>query len=376
MDVSLPWNMVFTAEALFSRDIFGVKHMNLNEPSPTGNMSGPDSRPVWNFDDKTDRVDKIPVITKDVSSAMLLTNAGTKGYSAQFTAQLTKNFSKGLSGSIAYTYSDVKDLSSNLSSSVYSSWSSNSSCGSLNDDLLGWSANAVPHRVVANLAYRIEYARNFATTVSLFYQGSHNGRISYIYGGDVNGDGLAMDLMYIPRDESEITFTDLIFTDKATGNQTFIATAEDQSRAFFDYVDSVPYLRSRKGQYVERFGGLTQWLNMFDVKIVQDIFTGFGTDDRYTLQLSLDILNVGNLLNSNWGCYYASRSYTYKNQTLLNVASVGSTSSAPAFTLNVGDASKVAQNGGVEAFRSVTSWNRSPEVANCWSMLFGVRLMF
>ncbi|MBO5419936.1 MAG: TonB-dependent receptor [Bacteroidales bacterium] len=376
VDVSLPWNMVFTAEALFSRDIFGVKHMNLNEPAPIGNMYGADSRPVWDFNDAVNRIDKIPVVTKDVSSAMLLTNAATKGYSAQFTAQLTKNFSKGLSGSIAYTYSNVKDLSSNLSSSVYSSWSSNSSCGSLNDELLGWSANAVPHRVIANLSYRFEYARNFATTFSLFYQGSHNGRISYIYGGDVNGDGLALDLMYIPRDESEITFTDLTYTDKETGNQTFIASAEDQSRAFFDYIDSNPYLKSRKGQYVERFGGLTQWLNMFDVKIVQDIFTGFGTDDRYTLQLSLDILNVGNLLNSNWGCYYASRSYTYNNQTLLNVASGGSTSAAPAFTLNVGDASKVSQNGGVEAFRSVTSWNRSPEVANCWSMLFGIRLMF
>ncbi|MCK7538630.1 MAG: hypothetical protein MZV63_50550 [Marinilabiliales bacterium] len=43
------------------------------------------------------------------------------------------------------------------------------------------------------------------------------------------------------------------------------------------------------------------WMHRFDAKILQDVFTNFGTDRKYTLQLSLDLLNVGNMINDSWG---------------------------------------------------------------------------
>lgn len=375
VDVRLPWNMVFTAEALFSRDIVGVRQLNLNEAASTGTMYGADNRPVWDHSKLTIMNKYYPVVTTDVAAAMLLTNTKKKGYSAQFTAQLTKNFSYGFTGSLAYTYSDVREVTSNPGSAAYSAWSSGTGVGSLNTDELGHSGFSIPHRIVANLSWRIDYAKHFATTLSVFYQGAHKGRMSYIYGGDVNGDGIAADLMYIPADASEINFADLVVTGE-DGTETLLASAQDQSKAFFEFVDSNPYLCSRKGQYVERFGGLQKWVNMFDVKILQDLYMNFGADNRYSLQLSLDILNVGNMINSNWGCYWASSALTDYNRTLLNVASKGSETAAPTYTLNVGDASKVAKDAGVEAFRNVTSWSRALDAANCWSMLFGIRLTF
>ena len=376
VDVKLPWNMVFTAEALFTRDVYGVKQVNLNQPEPTGKMFGADNRSVWDASKVSTTVGKgVPAVTKDLAAAMLFTNTDKKGYSAQVTAQLTKNFSYGFSGSVAYTYSHVRDLTANPGSAAYSAWTSSTAVNSLNDEVLSYSNFSTPHRVIASLSYRLEYAKNFATTFSLFYQGAHRGRISYVYNGDVNGDGQASDLMYIPKDPSEIEFVDLIYKDKS-GTETFLATADDQKAAFFEYVDNNEYLKSHKGKYVERFGGLQNWVNIIDFKILQDLWTNFGTDNRYSLQLSLDILNVGNLLNNSWGCYYSSPSLNYENQSLLSVASKGTETAAPKYTLNVGAADKVAKDKGVEAFKKNAEWTRTLNAGNCWSMLFGVRLTF
>ncbi len=47
VDVELPWNMVFTGEALYSKDINAIKQVNINEAAPLGTMMGPDNRPYW-----------------------------------------------------------------------------------------------------------------------------------------------------------------------------------------------------------------------------------------------------------------------------------------------------------------------------------------
>ena len=369
VDVKLPWNMVFTGEVLYTKDVVGVWQQNVNLAAPTGLMAGADNRYVWEGARSVD---------SDLSSAMLLTN-NNRGHAFQATAQLTKNFSHGFSGMIAYTYSNVKDITANPGSTAYSVWQSNRSVNSLNVPELGYSNFSIPHRVVANLSYRVEYARNFATTISLFYQGSHNGRISYVYDGDVNGDGQNADLMYVPASRDEINFVDLWHVVEENGvetSRTQLATAEEQADAFFEYIENNKYLKSRKGKYVERFGGLQKWVNEIDIKILQDIYTNFGTDNRYSLQLSLDILNVANLLNSNWGCYYTSGMLDYQDMALLSVASPGTTTTAPTFTLNTGGTAGVAEGQGVAAFNNYSSWERALNAANCWSMLLGIRLTF
>lgn len=371
VDVRLPWNMVFTGELLYTKDVVGVWQQNVNLAAPAGLMAGADNRYVWL--NGNNRVDS------SLSSAMLLTN-NNMGHAFQATAQLTKNFSKGFSGMIAYTYSNSKDVTANPGSTAFSVWQSNRSVNSLNVPELGYSNYSVPHRVVANLSYRVEYARNFATTISLFYQGAHNGRVSYVYNGDVNGDGQSADLMYVPRDRSEINFVDMWYvTSDKNGHEISrvqLASAEEQADAFFEYIDNNKYLKSRKGKYVERYGGLQKWVSEVDVKILQDVYTNFGSNNRYSLQLSLDILNVANLLNRNWGCYYTAGMLNYQDMPLLNVVTPGTTSTAPTFTLNSGDASKVPAGKGVDVFKSYSSWERALNAANCWSMLLGIRLTF
>ncbi len=373
-DVKLPWDMVFTGEALYTKDIYSVFQVNANQKDPSTTLAGADNRPLWAAGNK---------INNDVSSAMLFTNT-RKGYAAQFTAQLTKNFSNGLSGMVAYTYSDVKDVTANPGSTAYSVWTANTAVGSLNDEVLSYSNFSIPHRVVASLSYKISYARNFASTFSIFYQGAHNGRISYTYADDLNGDGAKADLLYVPKDASEIKFADIYvsggkvkYGDFPGGEgDVLLANAADQSTAFFEYVDGNKYLSSHKGQYVERFGDLQKWVNRIDFKFAQDIYSNFGTKNRFGLQLTLDILNVANLINPAWGNYYTASALSYQNLNLLKVVNNGGGTTAPTFALNTNATAKTAANGGVDAFKSYTKWDRALAAGNCWSMIFGVRLTF
>jgi hypothetical protein len=127
------------------------------------------------------------------------------------------------------------------------------------------------------------------------YSGSIDGRFSYVYGGDFNRDGFnGNDLIYIPKDPSEITFSNFTYPNGVT------YTAAQQSELFFKYIEQDKYLRKHKGQYAERNGAQFPWRNQLDIKILQDLFVNVGKA-KNTIQLSLDILNFGNLIDPNWG---------------------------------------------------------------------------
>jgi len=142
---------------------------------------------------------------------------------------------------------------------------------------------------------------------------------------------------------------------------------EAQSQAFFEYVDNNAYLKARKGDYAERFGHVRPWIHRFDIKVLQDVFVNFGKDNRLTLQVSLDILNVGNLLNDSWGCYYYNALSSYDNVMPLSVASAGTTSQAPTFRLNADD---------IADFKAKSQLSKSLSTSSTWSMLLGFRLLF
>ncbi|MDP3453696.1 MAG: carboxypeptidase regulatory-like domain-containing protein [Bacteroidales bacterium] len=346
-DIELPGNMILTVEALFTKDINAIVQKNMNLPDANNVLSGPDKRPRWSSGNR---------INSGVSAAMVLTNS-SKGYQTLLTAQLTKNYSNGWSGMLAYTYNVSKNVSANPGSSALSAWTSNLDVYDLNNPQLSHSSFAVPHRVVGSLSYRVEYFRKLATTFSLYYNGAAQGRSTYAFNEDINGDGNRSDIMYIPANKYELTFVDV------PGKMT----AAEQAERFMKFIDDDKYLSSRKGQYAERFGAVNPWKNRWDAKIIQDLFTNFGSDRRYTLQLTMDIVNAGNLLSKDWGLYTRSglannwgviMPLTYKG---LNAGG------APTYTLNASDLAN---------FDAKAQQINQLTTGSTWGMLFGVRLLF
>ncbi|NHB68921.1 TonB-dependent receptor [Bacteroidales bacterium M08MB] len=347
-DYKLPYDMVFTGEALFGKDINAIKQVNINERPATGNMIGSDQRPYWETSDDRKYEDS-------VGNAMVLTNTN-EGYQYSLTAQLTKNFSHGISGMFAYTYTMAKDITSNPGSAAYSAFSSNTSVSSLNDPGLSYSNFSTPHQLVGYASYRVEYFRTLATTFTLSYRGFQQGRWSYTYSNDLNNDGISSDLMYIPATKNEITFVDF--------NEM---TAEQQADAFWSYINSNEYLSSRKGMYAERFGHIRPWIHRFDIKVLQDVFTNFGTDRRYTLQVSLDILNIGNIINDSWGTYVYNPLASYDNVRPLTRVALPTSTTAPTFRLNANS---------IEDFQDKTTLSKSINTGSTWGALLGLRLVF
>lgn len=291
-DVKLPWyNMIFTFEALYTKDINAIIQRNANQTISDTTFQGVDNRPIFFTNTRK--------VNSSISSAMVLDNADG-GSATMLTFQLSRPFNKGFFGSIAYTYSIAKNFTSNPGSTAFSVWSSNPTVNHQNDPGLSFSQFAVPHRVVGAISYNKEYIKHLATTVSLFYEGANQGRISYIYSNDMNNDGNAADLMYIPANDDQINFVDITKKDNE-GNTVIVATADAQRAAFWSFVEQDNYLKENKGSYAERYAALLPWRNRFDLRIMQDIFTDFGKDNRHTLQITLDVLNIGNLINKDWG---------------------------------------------------------------------------
>jgi hypothetical protein len=142
-----------------------------------------------------------------------------------------------------------------------------------------------------------QYAKHLKFDLGLVFQGVNEGRFSYTYSRDFIGDGTNRSLIYVPKDLKEIQFVPMTIT---TGNRTMTYSSEQQSAAFFSYIDQDNYLRKRKGKYAERNGALLPWRQQVDLRLSHD-FIGSRKEKEYTIQLSCDVLNIGNLLNRNWG---------------------------------------------------------------------------
>jgi hypothetical protein len=285
----------------------------------------------------------------------------SKGHSLNTTIGLTMAARKGFYGSLFYSRTTAKTTSDNNGSNASSAWGATPNINNPNDLHLYSSESALPSRLIGTLSYRIEYAGHLASTFSLFYNGSSQGRFSYTYNGDLNGDAIGADLLYVPKSASELTF---VASTVGSGASAVTFTPEQQAAAFDAYINSNDYLKTKKGSYTDRNADLMPWLNRFDFKFLQDIFTDIGKS-RNTLQLSLDVINVGNFLNSKWGV----RQEIISGSNLpLRRASI-TADGVPSFTMNA-----VQINGKYELpttqFRDITT------TSTTWSMLIGVRYLF
>jgi hypothetical protein len=247
------------------------------------------------------------------------------GYYYSVTAKLEKTFDKGFFAMIALTHSEAKNLVDGSGDQPFSAWSGNANVNGSNTKDMSYASYVTPTKVISSVSYRYEYLKSMATSISVFYEGGAQGRFSYTYSSNIVRDGGANNLLYVPKDPSEIIFVD------QTVNGT-LWTAASQSSAFFAYIDQDKYLKTRKGQYAERNGAVTPWRNTFDVKLTQDFFIKVG-GKRNTLQVSLDILNVGNLINKNWGLAdYYNQSSILVNTNNSSVVAGGTVK--PTFRLN------------------------------------------
>jgi len=314
----LPYGVKATLEGIYSKTLNNIVYSDINikesiAPIDSKLTGGADTRPSY----AGQRVN-----STDFTNVILMDNS-SKGYTYSLTAQLQKSFSNGLSAMVAYTNGKAKSVNDGSSSTALSNWEFVQVVTNPNNPDLTISNYNIQHRIIGSLGYNISYGRNklFSTGVSLFYAGVSGQPFTYLYNGDLNGDGaFSNDLLYVPKSASEINLVDL----KNRAGEV-IATPAQQWEALNQYIDGDKYLNSKRGQYVERNGSSLPWQHQFDLRITQDLGAMIkGSKNR--LQLTFDVFNVGNLLNKKWG-----RNNFVNNQalTLISYNSGGYTFSAP-----------------------------------------------
>lgn len=303
VDQILPFGVIGTIEYMYNRDIDGIYYINANLPAAQGAFVGPDTRMRWVGPScSTPTVgpcqNRINNAAGNVVARNIVMKNQSVGRSWNLSGSLERPFSNGLFVKTAYNRGVAKNTI-DPGSIASGSWNGNPQSNDPNNPGLSYSANSPGHRFFFATSYRREYFSFGATTLSLFFNAFTGGNTSYTYAGDLNGDGATNDLIYIPRDISEMNFAQFTCSAAACGTARVI-TAAEQATAWEAFIQQDEYLSAHRGEYAQRNALFFPMVKRADFSIQQELFTDFARR-RNTLQARLDIVNVGNLLNKNWG---------------------------------------------------------------------------
>lgn len=306
-------DFVFTLEAIYTKQVNNAYFRNANLGDQNGTLNGnnataADKRPYYN------------TRLNDSIAQMIVLDNTNKGHSLSLTAQIQKTFSNNWEAGLAYTYTAAKEVAIGSSDQSASGFNTNNIIFNPNKPDIGQSNFAIPHRIVFNVSKRFNYwSGKMSTTIGAFYSAQPQERYTYRYGSDINGDGQSNDVLYVPKDASEIQFVEGF---KVGSN---VYTAKQQSDAFFAYVENDKYLRKNKGKYMEKYAGLLPWVHGLDVRVLQD-FNFQAGGRKHTIQFSVDLINALNLLNSEWGYRYQYTFGTFQDMGILGTPTSGSNS--------------------------------------------------
>jgi len=301
VDYKLESNYVISTDLSYSKDINGAHVQNWGLRNPTGNLSGADNRAYYLNSDKG-------------NNGYVFTNSN-RGRTYNFTTKIEKTFDNGLYTNIAYSYLNSKDVNSIEAEITGDAFAFNPVVGNANNDILAFSKYGDTHRVIGVASKKFNFfGEKSPTTFTTFFEYAKGGRFNYTYGGDINNDGSSVnDLLYVPT---------------ASELNTMQFTGTGQAAAFESFIQQDEYLNGRRGQYVERYGALAPWRGRWDLKVLQDFNFTVANGKKNTIQLSLDVLNLGNLINSDWGVVQQPR-----NVQPLGV-SVDPTTQVPTYTFD------------------------------------------
>jgi hypothetical protein len=325
--------LILTADVSYTKDINGAHVQNWGLTPPSGTLAGVDNRPYYTAADK-------------INNAYVFTNSD-KGRIWNASLKAQKTFDNGLYTMLAYSYLDSKDVNSIEAEITGDAFDFNPVLGNANSDQLSYSRYGDTHRIIGVASKKWNYGTDnkWGTSLSTFFEYARGGRFSYTYAGNINGDtsGQNNDLLYVPT-SAEIQQMQF---DPSGGPQ--------QGVALDAYIAQDDYLSGRRGQYAERYGAQAPWRGRWDVKFLQDYKIKISEKKTNTIQFSIDVLNIGNLVNSDWGLVQQA------NNTSPIGVSVDPGTLVPTYSFNP---------------NQTETFGYDSSLASRWQMQFGLRYIF
>lgn len=307
IDHELPWyGLVASAELLLTKVNNGLYYQSLNigptpvaGEGPVANVIGPDGRALYWNPARTGRAwasgDARFGRDSRFNNVFLIDNTD-KGKSQQFTVSLAKPWSteSDWSWSLGYTYTNATEVGP-LTSSTASSGFGYQYGFNINEEVETTSRYEIKDRFSGNLNWKHKFFGDYETSVGLVYEGRSGRPYSYVFVNDANGDTRsANDLFYVPAGRGDVLFGTLSSAGVFTPNAAM-------ENAFFAWLEANPQLARYAGQVAPTNGFRAGWVNTFDVRFSQEL-PGFFKGHKS--EIWLDIQNVGNLINKDWGHIY------------------------------------------------------------------------
>ena len=297
-DRDLGNGLIATGEVLYTNAINSLFYTNLALGAPLG----------------VDRHDRLMYGTAPLATNLRVPGRTTvidvtnqsRDKTWQYTMGLQRRWRDNWEGSVFYTFTRSRDVQSLSSSTAFSQYRFGRPASYLPQEHtgLGRSLFEQPHRIVANATYGFQKT---GTDISVVYFGESGQRFHYLYGGgssgDLNGDGIGNDLIYIPTDATipnEIMFRPS-FT---TGGVTY--TAAQQAASFNKFISSNACLNNQRGRIMAKHSCEEPWRNILNVSVRQSlgrlgIGNALNTQAFERLTVQLDIFNFANFINRDWG---------------------------------------------------------------------------
>jgi hypothetical protein len=273
-DTNLPWGLVGKGEFMFNKTLEDILYQNLNA-QPTGAVSTLDGRPLFTPS----------AVSSTIGPVLYLTNT-TQGHGWSVSYDVQRTFKNDLGFEAGYFYGQQKTVEESESSVALTSWSDIYSI-TPNNPSLTTSDFDPGHRVTANVSYSVPVSHGLRAILSLFYAGQSGRPYSLSYSFDVNGDTQNFnDLLYIlpPAQANAVAYSSTNGT--AVSYQTLAN--------FFSSLGSC--VTNQLGTIYVRNSCRAPWVNTLDARVAIRLpFKRLKTD------VTLDILNLLNLLDDHWG---------------------------------------------------------------------------
>ncbi|RZV36487.1 MAG: TonB-dependent receptor [Chromatiales bacterium] len=283
------WKYSLGAEYVFGDDwivnadviLSNVKHgYDVYEGRRTPIGTAPDGRPIYDFPADGDYIVK---------------NTG-EGKSTILTTTLSKTFDTSFGVwdlDLGYTWQDVEELRSYNRFVGFESYAMDPQTD-LNNPSVAPSRYEVEHRITGTLRWQKELFGDNMTSVGLAYAGRSGRHYSYVFGSGNSafggtfladfgseGDNPGSQLFYVPTGTSDPL---------VTGDPTFLADLDS-------FISSEGCLDRYRGGIVPRNSCESDWVNIVSLRLQQEVRV-FGDS---SFDLFLDIENLGNLINDDWG---------------------------------------------------------------------------
>jgi TonB dependent receptor/Carboxypeptidase regulatory-like domain/TonB-dependent Receptor Plug Domain len=248
--------------------------------------TAPDGRPIYAGRDN-----------RGLTQNDLVLGNTDKGHGFVLSAQVDKNWDAGAYGEFAaamgYSYQHIKEIepaTSSVANSNYEQFATSDP----NNPALATSNYETRHRVNANFSWSKRFFGDNKTTVSFFYEAREGQPYSFTFtcsaAANPFGDtgcargGRNRELFYVPTG--------------ANDPRVNFSAANSISPAVLDAYIVRNGLDGYRGQIAPRNAFYSPWTHRLDMKVTQEVPSFW---EGHHFEVSLDIFNLTNLINKNWG---------------------------------------------------------------------------